>query len=852
MKIQLQAGTDNTLFATWTFDEYTKHTTTTTTTSKGSVKVGSWVTVKSGATWYNGVGIPSFVFSNTWKVVELIGSRAVINESKSGGHKIMSPIHVNNLVSTSTSSSTTTTTTKVHTLKHYSVKWYYDTGNGVWFEGSSSEVKAGTKNSIYSPPENARQVKVLVRPVSKTRKVNGKDTAYWTGTSGNKVYSTAGNPPEVPSAPTVSIDKFKLTAKIENISDARTDQIGFEVFNGNKFVKNGVVTVSTRRAIFSCTVAAGGNYRVRCCAINLYGKSKIYSGWSNYSSELTTIPTAPNGITSLKALSESSVYIAWNAVSNAKSYEIQYTTKKNYFDTSSQVTSITGATKNNYNITGMESGSQYFFRVRAVNDQGESGWCGIKSLTIGKKPSAPTTWSSTTTAVVGEPLNLYWIHNSEDNSSMTLAQLEIYVGSKKNTYTIQGTTDEETKDKTKVYSINTSKYTVGTKIKWRVRTAGVTKVYGDWSVQRVIDIYAPPTLDLALYNHEDIRTDAITLFPFIIRGTPGPATQAPIGYHISITANSSYNTIDELGNGKYIKKGESVYSKYFDTNKSFVLKLSASDIDLEYGIYYTITVTVDMNSGLSATSTIVFLVEWDGEASYEPDAEITYDPDLYSTFIQPYCINEDGLLIDDVLLSVYRREFDGSFTELVTDLENSTSTVITDPHPALNYARYRIVSATKTTGTIGYYDTPAYPVNESSIIIQWDDEWSNYDVVQETSDKTEVPAWTGSLVKLPYNIDVSESNSIDVSLVNYVGRKHPVSYYGTHLGVTATWNTVIPKDDTATIYSLRRLAIYTGDAYVREPSGTGYWANISVSFSQKYNELTIPVTLTITRVEGGA
>ena len=42
-----------------------------------------------------------------------------------------------------------------------------------------------------------------------------------------------------------------------------------------------------------------------------------------------------------------------------------------------------------------------------------------------------------------------------------------------------------------------------------------------------------------------------------------------------------------------------------------------------------------------------------------------------------------------------------------------------------------------------------------------------------------------------------------------------------------------------------------GDVYVREPSGSGYWANIKVSYNQKHCALTIPVTLNITRVEGG-
>ena len=71
------------------------------------------------------------------------------------------------------------------------------------------------------------------------------------------------------------------------------------------------------------------------------------------------------------------------------------------------------------------------------------------------------------------------------------------------------------------------------------------------------------------------------------------------------------------------------------------------------------------------------------------------------------------------------------------------------------------------------------------------------------------------------------------------------------MGVSATWNTDVPEYDTTTIEKLRELSQYTGDVYVREPSGVGYWANVQVSFSKKHTELVVPVTLTIKRVEGG-
>ena len=92
---------------------------------------------------------------------------------------------------------------------------------------------------------------------------------------------------------------------------------------------------------------------------------------------------------------------------------------------------------------------------------------------------------------------------------------------------------------------------------------------------------------------------------------------------------------------------------------------------------------------------------------------------------------------------------------------------------------------------------------------------------------------------------------MDVALNEYIGRAHPVSYYGTQLGVKGSWQGTIRRDDIETIYGLRRLAVYRGDVYVREPSGVGYWANVNVSFSKRYNEMVIPVTLNVTRVEGG-
>ena len=368
-----------------------------------------------------------------------------------------------------------------------------------------------------------------------------------------------------------------------------------------------------------------------------------------------------------------------------------------------------------------------------------------------------------------------------------------------------------------------------------------------------------------------------------------------------------YETIDNVGNKRIVNKDEEVYSTFFDTSDQLLLELSPSNIDLENNINYTVTVTVSMDSGLSTEASLDFTVSWT-DMQYEPSAEVFINNDTLSASIRAYCEeypmvyykvvsaagrytvttevleelegtsvdeaftttgeivyygttssgeevlfcmieSEEGRLIEDVSLSVYRREYDGSFTELATGLDNTSNTYITDPHPALDYARYRVVAVTNSTGAVSYSDIPAVPVGEIAAIIQWDEEWSYFET--NTEDELEQPPWSGSVLKLLYNIDVSDNHDPEVATVGYIGRKHPVTYYGTQLGVTSSWSMEIEKDDEETLYALRRLAIWLGDVYVREPSGSGYWANVKVSFSQKHCELTIPVTLDITRVEGG-
>lgn len=837
LKLAIQTGTTTTLYASWSFTD-----TTTTTANTSTIKKGTVVKVKSGSKYYNGVDVPDWVEQKEWIVLQVDGDRVVIDKSTDGQHSICSAINAKNLtvVSGGGSSSSSTTTTTKH-LDHFKYTWKYTTGDGIWFDGTEGQTTS--KNTTWSYPSNARLVKFTVEPVSK-KKSDG-ETPYWTGEKVSKEFTVAEGKPETPSAPNLTIEKYRITATLEGITDSKTSQIEFYIVQDNSedWYAGAPVNVYTQRASYSCDVAAGHKYRACCRAINVINNNeKTYSGWSTYSNEVGTVPLSITNL-SISVDSETSVKLSWTGCDNAKRYRVEYTTETKYFDTTSNVnsTQVEGTTAY---ITGLTSGEEWFFRVRAENDEGESGWSSIVSSVIGTKPDAPTTWSSTTTAKVGDVVTLYWTHNTEDGSKQRGAEIELNVGGSVSTITVTTDVDDtEEEEGTYSHKLNTSSYTEGAEIKWRVRTKGITGEYSDWSIQRSITLHAPPTLSIS-------ANSTITTLPYTIKLTAGPSTQTVLSYHLSIVSNSTYETLDVTGNYVYVNEGEEIYSKIYNVSTNpLTITLSAGDIILENGVSYSINATVSTNSGMIAEQSMTFTVRWSDDETYTLDASISIDKNSYAAYISPFCMNRTNYVTDDVTLSVYRRENDGSLKEIATGLRNDGVITVTDPHPALDYARYRIVAITKDTGTVYFNDLPGEPVKEHSIIIQWDERWSNFNYVEDAN--FDVPPWTGSLLRLRGNVDISESRNMDVSLIEYIGRKHPVSYYGTQRGETATWSTDIPKNDKDTIYALRRLSNWDGDVYVREPSGTGYWANIKVSFNITHLEVVIPVTLDITRVEGG-
>lgn len=882
---------------------------------------------------------------------------------------------------------------------HFNVRWQYSTGVGVLIPGSDSTVDGVYRVGTWSAPAEANAVRVQVQAIAKTHKVNNTDTPYWADSdwSDPVIYYFNDNPPVIPPVPDVQLDdqnKCRLRMAItgmtpQGVNLSYEDDINFRIVQLDKDGNSKVYKTGTSKitwngiygsAYYTCVVTGGYRYRVQAQS----RKAKQYSRWSDLSSVVITAPDEAIELAVCrvdKIDSDKVVYLKWSRLAIADRYQIRYATNEAYFDTSDNVTVIDiNEPTNNRNITGLEPGT-YYFQVRAGNESGYGGWSNTKSVTMGAKPLIPTTWSDVTSAIAeaGSHVTLYWRHNPKDGSKETKATIEVTVGSTVLPYIeITDPVSEDDDDSPHTYQLDISGYSEGTKIRWRVKTAGADQTdFSDWSITREIDVYTRPDISIRVTDGDDstlsisideeipytaynknlytntigsvvdienpnsvspwrfwvipvetgdtfiirgyggskprlwafldsdcvvlsnsvenknakenpvevtaasdgylvvnsnyadsqvikhtVQENVLTAFPFYIKAMTTPPAQKPLGYSVDIIANETYVTTDSLGKEQTILEGSSVYSNYFIPSSDpigsfnywyFELMLSAGNVDLQNAISYTINVEVTMDSGLRASDSYTFTVSW-SEDSYEPDAELLIDMETLTANIRPYCVDEDDELIEGVTLAVYRREYDGSFTEIMTDIPNENNYFITDPHPALDYARYRIVARVEATGAVSFNDLIGYPVKEKAVVIQWDEDWTNFEayVSDRVTDAVDsVPPWSGSMLKLPYNIDITENRDPEVSLVSYIGRSHPVSYYGTQKGESRTVNLEIPAYDTETLYQIRRLAAWMGDVYIRDPSGVGYWATVKVSFSKTHLNLVIPISFTITRVEGG-
>lgn len=552
---------------------------------------------------------------------------------------------------------------------------------GVWAVGDEHTVSEWEEyaQSTFTADENATMVQLKVLPVAKTYKKGNDEVPYWKeGTGADDVawaetqaYNFADNPPKkLSSAPAVEVDDLTLKISYDNIDPAEFDATGVK-FNIVKIVNDTATSIHTSNAVpinvfevhYSFAVEPGAAYKVRALSVNAKGKE---SGWTEFSATVGTKPSAPSEITEYKAKKIDGEYFAhlkWTSVITADKYIVEYVNVEEHFSNESGKIQSHEVEKQSYCDVPIDTtGTAYFFRVIAVNKSAESDPSPIVKIIVGETPAAPTTWSTSNSAFVGEPMELNWTHNSSDGSKQEWAQLKLTINDVliSPPFTFENPTDEESvtsKEQSFTYGVAISykgqlRVELNTEhrdlknasVVWQVRTAGITGKASDdaWSTPRTIKIYEKPTIGLSVTDTlgGDIQTE-VTSFPFYILGDlkmEPNYVQHVVGYRLRIISNSFYETVDEMGRTKIVNIGDEVYAKYFDTDElTLIVEMTANNVDLESGIEYTVYCDSEMSTGLTVTShPYTFQVNWT-DVEYVINADISVDRTAYTALITPYC-----------------------------------------------------------------------------------------------------------------------------------------------------------------------------------------------------------------------
>jgi len=374
------------------------------------------------------------------------------------------PIIISNLIDTLPNTTHSKTLTGVsYGLHNYQVRTYNSAGDS--FDNSVLTVYAlKTPTNLTATSLSSNSIRLNWDPVDSnatniviSRSLNGivytglasisatnlsyidsscsPDTKYWyiikakrdlNESSSSNVASTKtlplGSPPSSPtnlSGTIISCNQIDLTW--QDNSDDETNFIVERKKEGDCCFSVKATLPSNTTIYSDTTVSPNTKYYYKVKAKNSYGDS----GYSNEISRTTplcgTAPSAPSNLT-LNVISSEQINLNWQDNSdNEDGFKIE---RKIEGGTYSQIQEV-GPNINTFNDTGLTPDTKYYYRVRAFNSFGHSGYSNEKNATtlpLGTAPNAPSNLNASASSC--SEVNLTWNDNSDDENGFRIERKE--------------------------------------------------------------------------------------------------------------------------------------------------------------------------------------------------------------------------------------------------------------------------------------------------------------------------------------------------------------------------------------------------------------------------------------------
>lgn len=761
-------------------------------------------------------------------------------------------------------------------IKEYQIRWWYqvlvigaDGGyTKRWVSEDWKTVSKYANTAQFSIPEGATAVWLDVWMGAeeyyyyKDARAKSKSTAkcFTEKTVSAQVFTGAFDVPEIPEITSAKVGSDGCTIEVA-VKDSDPYTKLFQV-QGNGGEASATASAKTDSHTYksSATVllkgTPGRSYSIRARMQNVLGN---WSAWASLPGPPVAVRPGAVASVTAQAASEGAAAISWAPAAGAEWYEIAWASSPRAFSLSSGYE--TRSTKDldqpaarAFGFDDLDAGKPWFFWVRGCNGAGDGEWSPASNeVRLGAAPAAPTVWADSYAAVRGEAAVVRWQHNSSDGTAQGRARVR-YRTSPQGAWLhldVEGAASE--------LELPTADVPDGGGLDFCVATWGAATgeaLMSPWSEVRRVGVWERPSCELRL-------PDGPVGFPVPLSVEVSATAQRAVAVSLELRAAMPHEFTEPDGTARAVAAGEPVWSRAWSApDMPLSVELTPWDASLSPGQSYEASVTCAMSSGLSCSASgdveiaaasgdldIEARVERSGEWGCEVFAAAYLPPDVEPAE-GPEPVETEPVLAEGVSVSVYRRESDGAMTPLMTGAPNDGTYSVVDSHAPLGRQRYRVAAVSRLTGAVDFEDVEAGELPSDRIIVEWGGGLAvGVSAGGEPTEPDESDGGAGSFLALPWNISVSEDNDRAVTLVEYMGRSHPVAYSGTQLGQTAKWTCAVDKGDAATLALLRGLAAWRGEAYVREPMGTGYWAVVKPSLSASSASALVSVTPDVARTD---
>ena len=525
-----------------------------------------------------------------------------------------------------------------------------------------------------------------------------------------------------------------------------------------------------------------------------------------------TVAQAPSNVRLSK--SEDDVRVAWqNNWPDATDIELSWSENQFAWESTDQpeTFSIDNPYLTSWRISGLETGTTWFVRVRAFVDsdtKSYSPYSATASINLSSAPSIPTLALSQGVVPIGGNVTASWEYASTDGTPQDEARIYSYANG---AYTLIATTQTQEYADLKFSSAGSYQLCVEV-ISASGQSSGKSPLINLTVAEPLSCTMVNSLQDVTVIDpdEEEETVHALTVLPLTATvsgaGTGGTTS-------LVITRADAYHLErpDESELDGFL--GETIVS--FTQTGNEQISIGYDDLigSLDDGGRYTLTAIVTDNIGQVATASEDFTVLWARQAIM-PGGEVVIDTGSYSATLKP--IAPTGTLQTDVC-DIYRLSADKP--SLVYRGAAFGSRYV-DPYPAMGEnGGYRFVFRTAD----GDYTTE-------------DNRLAFYDNYEDTLDPVGlVVNFGGETLVLPYNLDVSHSWEKGFVSERFLDGSIK-GYWNAGVSRSGSANTVsVPMYEEGTISALRRLSEYEGRCHVRTPDGSSFPADIQVSESWSHD-----------------